>query len=160
MDYVSVRAESDHQIRGILNNGRKLKPIYANVDIQRRRSRINLWRWTNSTVLIYWTTKTCSVIPVNYTKYSSNLKRKRQKLFENSYQLKLAFRNTPIVAFRGDKSLNDISVPEKCNNLFFKKQQIMNWEDQIILKKMYVIVCNHKYISLRWNGTSVGNNVD
>lgn len=124
MDYVSVRAESDQQIRDILNNRRKLKPIYANVDIQTRRSRINLWRWSNSTVLIYWTIKACSVIPVRYTKYSSNLKRKRQKLLENTYRLKLAFRNTPIVAFRGDKSLKDISVHEKHNNLFFKKQHL------------------------------------
>lgn len=44
--------------------------------------------------------------------------KKRQKILENSDRLKLAFHNTPIVAFRRDKNLKDVLVHKK-HKLFF-----------------------------------------
>lgn len=54
---LGIRARRICSTDDFSNNGRKLKLIYANLDILTTRSRISWWRWINSTARIYWTTE-------------------------------------------------------------------------------------------------------
>lgn len=96
---------------------------YSNKDVEDQLAKVD--KLNRSDLLNYRkNNKKCNRVPfvLNYSRGLPNIHqilKKRQKILENSDRLKLAFHNTPIVAFRRDKNLKDILVHKKHNNLFF-----------------------------------------
>lgn len=85
--------------------------------------------------------KKCNRVPfvLNYSRGLPNIHqilKKRQKILEIFDRLKLAFHNTLLVAFRRNKSLKDILVHKKHNNLFFKKNN--TYASRVVQKMCYV----------------------
>lgn len=101
---------------------------YSNKDVEDQLAKVD--KLNRSDLLNYRkNNKKCNRVPfvLNYSRGLPNIHqilKKRQQILENSDRLKLAFHNTPIVAFRRDKNLKDILVHKKHNNLFFKKQHL------------------------------------
>lgn len=99
---------------------------YSNKEVKDQLAKVD--KFNRSDLLNYRKiNKKCNRVPfvLNYSRGLPNIHqilKKRQKILENSDRLKLAFHNTPIVAFRRDKNLKDILVHKKHNNLFFLKK--------------------------------------
>lgn len=71
-------------------------------------------------------------------------KKRKKKILENSDRLKLAFKYTLRVAFRGLKNLKDILFDRKLNKLLSKKELNRVVQRECVMCKYMHIICSNQ----------------
>jgi hypothetical protein len=114
-----------HQRHVVKNN--LIKRGYSGYEVEKQLSKVD--KLNRSELLKYNKRNNSNRVPLvlTYSKGLPNIHKilsKHQQLLNKSEQMRNVFKQSPIVAFRRDKNIEDILVHKKHNNLFFKKGNV------------------------------------